>query len=130
MSAHDETAARDPQEAGEEQKTMEAHAPSETQETHDTEQRPASNNGSEKDTETFEDALETGSVRSLTKRQRPINRLSDGEHTNSDYNDEASRPAAVANGHQDLPEQAATTGAKPPRPLSQVSSGSLDNVNL
>ncbi|KAG7285167.1 hypothetical protein NEMBOFW57_009788 [Staphylotrichum longicolle] len=95
----------------------------------DDEQSPASKDGSDKDdTETFEDAIDTGSVRSLTKRQPPVKRVSLGEQTNSDYEDDAPPPAVAVNGRADSPEPAAEK--KPPRPLSQVSAGSLDNVNL
>jgi hypothetical protein len=44
--------------------------------------------------DTFEDAIETGSVRSLTKRQRPVKRLS--ERTNSDYDDESAAEDSLA----------------------------------
>lgn len=68
-------------------------------------------------------------MRSLTKRQRPVKRLSDSidERTNSDYEDDASPPAAT-NGRPDSQEVAAEK--KAPRPISQASAGSLDNVNL
>ncbi|KAK4241389.1 hypothetical protein C8A03DRAFT_12360 [Achaetomium macrosporum] len=129
MSANDETVKQDPHETEE---STEIEEPQQTQQSQDAEgqessSRSASKNGSDKDTESFEDAVETGSVRSLTKRHQPIKRLSDGERTNSEYGDEASQTAAE-NGNPDAQEQAADT--KPPRPLSQVSAGTLEPVNL
>ncbi|KAL2146998.1 hypothetical protein VTI28DRAFT_1294 [Corynascus sepedonium] len=113
--------------------------PDETQTTQDAEekpamendmeehQRPASGDASDRDTETFEDAVETGSLRSLTKRQHLVKSPSAEERANSDDEDETSQPAR-ANGRPD--SQEVTLEKKVPRPLSQVSAGSLDNVNL
>ncbi|KAH6621109.1 rab-GTPase-TBC domain-containing protein [Chaetomium sp. MPI-SDFR-AT-0129] len=103
--------------------------------TEEQQQRPVSKDGSDKDTEdTFEDAVETGSLRSLTKRPQPIKRLSTPaeDHTDSEYGDDASQTAAT-NGRPDSQEVAAAGVAeekKGVRPLSQASAGSLDNVNL
>lgn len=77
--------------------------------------------------ETFEDAVETGSVRSLTKRQQPAKRLSAEDRVSSDYEEGASKPAA--DGDKQEP-RGQTADKKPPRPPSQASAGSLDNVNL
>ncbi|KAL1843636.1 hypothetical protein VTJ49DRAFT_618 [Mycothermus thermophilus] len=95
--------------------------------------RPASRDGSDKDTDAFEDAVETGSVRSLTKQPRPVKRLSGSidERTNSDYGeDDAAVPVseATVNGRPESQEVAADK--KPLRPLSQASVEELDNVNL
>ena len=78
--------------------------------------------------DTFEDAIETGSVRSLTKRQRPVKRLS--ERTNSDYDDEAAAEDSLASRSPSPDAQEQAAGKKLPRPLSQASAGPLDTVNL
>jgi hypothetical protein len=77
--------------------------------------------------ETFEDAVDTGSLRSLTKHQQPVKRAPVEDRTDSDYEDEASQPAA-ANSRPDSQEVPAEK--KIPRPLSQASAGSLEPVNL
>ncbi|KAK4228013.1 putative GTPase-activating protein [Podospora fimiseda] len=107
------------------------------------EERPASRDDSDKDEDTFEDAVETGSVRSLTKRQRPVKRLSVEDQIESDYENETPQLSPVANGAPKAELQITTTGAaavgeeekptldqKVPRRLSNASAGSLDNVSL
>ncbi|KAK4033403.1 rab-GTPase-TBC domain-containing protein [Parachaetomium inaequale] len=136
MSADEETAKREQlesQEVGDSSKTDETQntpdtedKPAEEQSTEE-QQRPASRDGSDQDTETFEDAVDTGSLRSLTKHQQPVKRAPVEDRTDSDYEDEASQSAS-ANGRPDSQEVLAEK--KIPRPLSQESAGSLDNVNL
>ncbi|KAK0747663.1 rab-GTPase-TBC domain-containing protein [Apiosordaria backusii] len=110
------------------------------------EQRPPSRD-SDKDTDTFEDAVEpgeTGSVRSLTKRQPSVvKRLSVDDQIDSDY-EESESPAPVparqsvltVDGPSDVvekPESPTTTDNRISRRfsrVSQASAGSLDNVNL
>ncbi|KAK4120887.1 RabGAP/TBC [Parathielavia appendiculata] len=92
-----------------------------------TEERETPGNGSDKDTDTFEDAVDTGSLRSLTKRQRPIKPPSLEERTNSDYDDDAS-PSPAADTKPD--SQEVPPEEKSLRPLSQASAGSLDEVKL
>mgnify|MGYP006976773135 CR=1 FL=1 len=85
---------------------------------------------------TFEDALETGSVRSLTKRQHSaVKRRSSEEPTIQEKEDEALKLSIAANGdpeeQQEKPAETADIAEKkPPRRLSQESAGELDNVNL
>ncbi|VBB77791.1 Putative GTPase-activating protein [Podospora comata] len=110
------------------------------------EQRPPSRD-SDKDTQdTFEDAVEsgeTGSVRSLTKRQPSVvTPLAVEEETESDY-EEPQSPVAPArqsvltvDGPADVvekPESPTTSDHRISRRFSRVSeasAGSLDNVNL
>ncbi|AEO61712.1 hypothetical protein MYCTH_2312153 [Thermothelomyces thermophilus ATCC 42464] len=141
MSASEETVKQEQppetREMGETGKVDETHKTQDAEETPAAdkgaggEQRPPSQDGSERDTDSFEDAVETGSLRSLTKRQQPVNPLPlpAEEQTGAGHEEgeEASQPAA-ANG--DVDSQEATAERKIPRPLSQLSTGSLDNVNL
>ncbi|KAK3986261.1 putative GTPase-activating protein [Cladorrhinum sp. PSN332] len=124
----------------EEKKPAEEAAVDTKEEEKKEEQRPVSRDDSDKDEDTFEDAVETGSVRSLTKRQRPVKRLSVEDQIESDYENETPQLSPVANGAPRA-ELQITTGAavgeeetaldqKPPRRLSNASAGSLDNVNL
>ncbi|KAK4195312.1 putative GTPase-activating protein [Triangularia verruculosa] len=109
------------------------------------EQRPPSRD-SDKDTDTFEDAVEsgeTGSVRSLTKPQPSVVKpLPVEEEVESDY-EEPESPVAPArqsvltvDGPADVvekPESPTTTDNRISRRfsrVSQASAGSLDNVNL
>ncbi|KAK4644760.1 hypothetical protein QC761_307710 [Podospora bellae-mahoneyi] len=109
------------------------------------EQRPPSRD-SDKDTQdTFEDAVEsgeTGSVRSLTKRQPSVVTPLAVEETESDY-EEPQSPVAPArqsvltvDGPADVvekPESPSTSDHRISRRFSRVSeasAGSLDNVNL
>ncbi|KAK3902798.1 rab-GTPase-TBC domain-containing protein [Staphylotrichum tortipilum] len=130
MSATEETAKQ--QEPHETRRASETDSTPDTQDEHtdsDDDQRPASRDGSDKDTDTFEDAVETGSVRSLTKRQRPVQRLSVAARTDSDYEDDAAPPLPAAVDSSPEPQEQVAE-KKAPRPVSQVSAGSLDNVNL
>ncbi|KAK4176384.1 putative GTPase-activating protein [Triangularia setosa] len=108
-------------------------------------QRPPSRD-SDKETDTFEDAVEsgeTGSVRSLTKRQPSVVKpLAVEDEIESDY-EEPDSPVAPArqsvlavDGPADVvekPESPTTTDDRISRRfsrVSQASAGSLDNVNL
>lgn len=79
--------------------------------------------------DTFEDAVETGSPRSLTKRQQPVDPPPAEEQTGADREEgeEAFQSPAV-NG--DVDSQEATAKTKTPQRLSRDSAGSFDNVNL
>ncbi|KAK4459931.1 rab-GTPase-TBC domain-containing protein [Cladorrhinum samala] len=103
-------------------------------------QRPVSRDDSDKDEDAFEDAVETGSLRSLTKRQPPVKRLSVGDQVESDYENETPQLSPVAvNGapmEESLGAAAEAVDEQTPvdqkqlRRLSTASAGSLDNVNL
>ncbi|KAK4132933.1 RabGAP/TBC [Trichocladium antarcticum] len=131
----EETAKQELQESRETEElpgTKGAHDDTPNTQEEDVQQRPSSRDDSDRDTDTFEDAIETGSPRPLTNRQRPVKQLSVEERTNSGPEDEASPPAAVddhlASPNPEPQEQAADN--KPPRPLSEASAVSLDNVDL
>ncbi|KAK4166149.1 putative GTPase-activating protein [Cladorrhinum sp. PSN259] len=104
-------------------------------------ERPVSRDDSDKEEDTFEDAVETGSVRSLTKRQRPVKRLSVEDQIESDYENDTPQLSPVATNGAPKPElqvatevaaeeEQTTSDEKPPRRLSNASAGSLDNVSL
>ncbi|KAK3371317.1 GTPase-activating protein GYP5 [Lasiosphaeria ovina] len=101
------------------------------------EQRRPSSTASDKQSplsqDTFEDAVDTGSLRSLTKRQLSIQRRLAEEPVGSDIDDEGSQspPAAQSPSTDDKPDTDEQALEKSPlRPLSPASIVSLDNVNL
>ncbi|KAM7209442.1 Rab-GTPase-TBC domain containing protein [Naviculisporaceae sp. PSN 640] len=110
-----------------------------TQSVEDNGRTSPSSDSSDKETDTFEDAVDTGSVRSLTKRNtlvRPAveqkEKETEKEKVTSDSEDET--PLATG-GQVDVPE---TTNERPllekrlshRHSISQTSDASLDNVNL
>lgn len=75
------------------------------------------------DTETFEDAVDNASVRSLTKRKPSLNRQTTNSPPVPDVDDEAS-PDAIPDAKPDSPER------KKSLRISQTSVTGLDTVNL
>ena len=72
-------------------------------------------------------------MRSLTKRQKPVKRRSAGEETISEYDDDEEDEEEKEHEDDDASPPTAQDQAaenKPPRPLSQASAGSLNDVNL
>ncbi|KAK3315068.1 rab-GTPase-TBC domain-containing protein [Apodospora peruviana] len=85
---------------------------------------------SDKETDTFEDAVDTGSIRSLTKRKASLNRQTSEENADSDVDDEVPPPVPEqvdgAEAVNETPEEKALHRQS----ISQASDVSLDNVNL
>ncbi|KAK3683832.1 rab-GTPase-TBC domain-containing protein [Podospora appendiculata] len=84
---------------------------------------------SDKETDTFEDAVDTGSVRSLTKRTASLSRPTPpDEKDESDYGEEEVSQPPTATHVPEMVEE--TPEEKLPRRISLASAASLDNVNL
>ncbi|KAL7624313.1 hypothetical protein AAE478_005874 [Parahypoxylon ruwenzoriense] len=93
---------------------------------------------SDKDTDTFEDAVDTGSVRSLTNRSKLSPRPNSGIPDEASEPPESPPPAPQVKTNGDIVEEKendvedeSDTDTKPPTPISKrLSNASLDNVDL
>ncbi|KAK3344398.1 GTPase-activating protein GYP5 [Lasiosphaeria hispida] len=83
---------------------------------------------SDKETDTFEDAIDTASVRSLTRRKSSLNRQKLGDQAGSDLENDSPQISPT----EDRPDSDTqnTPERKKSLRISQTSVASLDNVNL